>query len=180
MPNGLLVRVQSWTQSHKNRTPRARFFVTLVVYSSSMESAKEYAYGIIPLRRFEEGYQVLLIHQISHSDTHWTFPKGHAESGETPLQTALRELQEETGLTPQSVNTENSFIQEYVFTHEGRRIEKQVTYFVGYIAKDADLLTQQEEILEARWCTFFEARQLLTYDGTRELLDEVEQVLMVG
>ena len=28
----------------------------------------------------------------------WTFPKGHVEPGETPLQTALREVAEEVGL----------------------------------------------------------------------------------
>ena len=32
---------------------------------------------------------------------HWSFPKGHVEEGETEVETALREVHEETGLTIQ-------------------------------------------------------------------------------
>ena len=43
-----------------------------------------------------EKNEVLLIH---HNAGHWDFPKGHVEEGETEVQTAIREVKEETGLT---------------------------------------------------------------------------------
>lgn len=56
---------------------------------------REVSYGIVPLRYMEGGWQILL---IRHHAGHWTFPKGHADRGESPQQTAERELREETGL----------------------------------------------------------------------------------
>lgn len=45
-----------------------------------------------------EGF--LLTHPTSRPKTkgNWDIPKGHMETGEYPLETAIRELQEETGL----------------------------------------------------------------------------------
>lgn len=51
--------------------------------------------GVIPMRWDGERWRYLLLRAYQY----WDFPKGRAESGETPFQTALREVQEETGLT---------------------------------------------------------------------------------
>jgi len=38
---------------------------------------------------------------LNHFDGYyWTFPKGHPEDGELPIETAVRETLEETGVTP--------------------------------------------------------------------------------
>lgn len=44
---------------------------------------------------FDARGQVLL---VQYRDGSWTFPKGHYEAGETPQQTALREVEEEAGI----------------------------------------------------------------------------------
>ena len=62
------------------------------------------------------------------------------------------------------------------FEHEGVRIEKHVSYYVGYM-EDTDFTIQPEEVAQAQWCTLEEARVLLTYDLSKELLDEVVQYL---
>jgi len=38
----------------------------------------------------------------------WTFPGGHAKKGETPLQTATRECEEELGILPFKIKVENT------------------------------------------------------------------------
>jgi 8-oxo-dGTP diphosphatase len=43
-----------------------------------------------------KGMEVLLVHRPSYGD--WTFPKGKAQPGESDEETALREVEEETGL----------------------------------------------------------------------------------
>lgn len=51
--------------------------------------------GIVYRLNKSGGVEILL---IADSKTRWTIPKGHIEEGETPRQTAEREIQEETGL----------------------------------------------------------------------------------
>jgi ADP-ribose pyrophosphatase YjhB (NUDIX family) len=51
--------------------------------------------GIVYRLNKDGGVEILL---IADSKTRWTIPKGHIEEGETPRQTAEREIQEETGL----------------------------------------------------------------------------------
>lgn len=41
--------------------------------------------------------KIVLVEQ-NNSSNRWSFPKGHVEEGETLLQAAIREVQEETGL----------------------------------------------------------------------------------
>ena len=42
---------------------------------------------------------LLIQHSVKLGEKgHWDFPKGHMERGETEIQTALREVEEETGL----------------------------------------------------------------------------------
>ncbi len=51
--------------------------------------------GAIILSSADDG-KIILIHRGDRDD--WSFPKGHAEPGETMEQTMLREVKEETGL----------------------------------------------------------------------------------
>jgi len=50
--------------------------------------------GVIPVRWDNGGWRYLLLRAYQY----WDFPKGRTEPGETPLQAALREVREETGL----------------------------------------------------------------------------------
>ena len=72
---------------------------------------------------------------MQHVDR-WDLPKGHAESGEDILQTALRETEEETGLTSPSIDVDSDFryVSEYSVAGAKRGdYLKRVTYFLGYV-----------------------------------------------
>lgn len=78
----------------------------------------------------------------------WSFPKGHLESGETALQCALRELQEETGLRLR--------IQPMAY-------KKYATggYFLFSVPEEYRLFPQDSrEVLQARWFTLDEIQKL--------------------
>jgi 8-oxo-dGTP pyrophosphatase MutT (NUDIX family) len=131
----------------------------------------EQSYGIIPFYRGERGLEVFLIHMYgSGGDTLWTFPKGRGEEGETPMQTALRECKEETGIVPDTVDESKPFSSSYSFVRSGILVEKTSTYFIGFVSRK-DFIVQPEEVKEAGWFTPEEARVQLTFPDYKILLD---------
>ena len=140
-----------------------------------METKQDISYGIIPLYKEENSWQVLVVHQISYrGDDFWIFPKGHAEAGESATQTALRELQEETGVTQITVENTPPITISYSFIHQGVRIEKTVEYFIGICASKETHISQPHEIKEIRWCSFDDAELLLSHQNSKAVLQKVK------
>jgi 8-oxo-dGTP pyrophosphatase MutT (NUDIX family) len=145
-----------------------------------MEEMTDISYGVVPIFKTDDEWQVLLVHQISHrggKHTFWILPKGHAETGELPVEAARRELVEETGVTNVDIQTDHSFDVAYSFVHEGVKIHKTVQFFIGVCTSREVKLTQPEEIIEMKWCSFAEAKRLVTHRNTRDILEQVEATL---
>jgi 8-oxo-dGTP diphosphatase len=106
--------------------------------------------------------EVLVVHRPKYDD--WTFPKGKQDAGESDEETALREVEEETGfrctLGPELAST--SYID-----RKGR--PKAVRYWVMTIESGSFVPT--DEVDEIRWVTPSQARWLLSYDRDRDVLD---------
>ena len=51
--------------------------------------------GVVVVRETSDGWKTVLLRAFHH----WDFPKGICEAGETPLEAAVREVGEETGIT---------------------------------------------------------------------------------
>src|SRR5699024_10593220 len=58
----------------------------------------------------------------------WSLPKGHIEAGETPEQTAVREVAEETGIFGRVVRPIGAV--DYWFVAGNRRVHKTVHHFL--------------------------------------------------
>ncbi len=141
-----------------------------------MRTIEDKSYGIIPVCFKDEVPYVLLIHQISSDGrgSYWNLPKGHAEAGESPLQTAKRELKEETGIDTVDIDTGEVFSIQYTFMHEGEKISKQVDFFIGVVADCAIPITLQvEEVKEVRWCNEEESYSQITHKNGRQILKKV-------
>jgi bis(5'-nucleosidyl)-tetraphosphatase len=123
------------------------------------------SFGIIPLKRCDGEWQVLIINHRRGS--HWGFPKGHSEPGEKPMETASRELIEETGLSVIRFISETPFVEHYVFFARGHCVQKSVTYFVAEVAGELQL--QAEEIEMAKWVPLNEVEKHLTFKEAQSL-----------
>ena len=113
--------------------------------------------------------EVLLIH---HNAGHWDFPKGHVEAGETEVQTAIREVKEETNIDVE-VNQKYRYTTEYS-PKEG--VMKEVVYFLAKNVNN-DKEAQLEEVSEVKWFKFEEAINKITYDTSKEILIKLKKDL---
>lgn len=109
----------------------------------------------------DEG-KVLLVKQV---EGHWGFPKGHVEENETEVQTAIREVKEETNIDVE-VNQNYRYEENYI-TDRGNN--KTVIYFLAKKISN-DIINQECEVEEVKWFTVDEALKTITYDNSRELL----------
>lgn len=131
------------------------------------------SYGIIPLKCLKSGgWQVLL---IQHHAGHWAFPKGHPDGAETPQEAALRELQEETGLTVKRYLSDASFEEHYVFTFKGQKISKTVQYFIAEV--EGIVKIQEEEIKDSLWVSLKDVADYITFPEGKRMCLQVQQFL---
>ncbi len=79
--------------------------------------------AIVPTRRAADGSRVLAL------------PKGHVDPGETPIQAAVREVREETGIVAEPVCELGE--SRYWYRRDGRTIGKAVSFFLfNYLSGD--------------------------------------------
>ncbi len=99
----------------------------------------------------------------------WGLPKGLVEKGEKPLQTALREVEEESGLRGKPV-TDLGYI-EYWYRNSTTKVlyHKFVHYYLlSHVGGD---VTQHDwEVHEARWFPIEEAIERASYQNERGVL----------
>ena len=119
--------------------------------------------------RYEAGKPYLVIgsRRRERDGRTWTLPKGTPEAGESREQTALREVEEETGLKVRIREAFDSI--EYTFVQSGTRIHKTVHYFL-MVPVGGDLERHDHEFDEVRWIGFDEAPALLTFETERALV----------
>ena len=116
-----------------------------------------------------EKNQILLVHS---NLGHWGMPKGHVEEKETEIETAIREVKEETNIDVE-INENYRYTQNYI-TKKGN--PKEVVYFLAR-NKNNDLKVQLEEVSEAKWFTIDEAIEAITYNNSQEILRKLKKDL---
>jgi 8-oxo-dGTP pyrophosphatase MutT (NUDIX family) len=132
-----------------------------------MKRAEERAAGGI----VERAGKLLLVRVTNlQGEVKWTFPKGHLEKGEKPLQAALREVEEETGWRCEPAGKLRDV--EYWFNRNGRPVHKKVAW---YRMKPLKKVGKPDpvEILGTRWVPLESGPRYLTYPGDLKILKEV-------
>lgn len=113
--------------------------------------------GLIPVFKTEDEYEFLLLRCFNY----WDFPKGECDQGEDPEKAALRELQEETGITHVTFPWGKDFKETEIYSRQ-----KVARYYIGLTkTKDVTLLPNPEsgemEHHEFRWVKASQAKVLL-------------------
>ena len=126
--------------------------------------------GAIVYRKSHGNTEILLIKHIN--SVHWSFPNGHVEGNETEVETAIREIKEETAI---DVMIDPTF-RETVSYYPKRDTQKTVVYFIGK-AKNYDYIPQEEEISEIRWVDIGYASNILTYENDKNIVNKAKTAI---
>ena len=101
---------------------------------------------------------------------HWDFPKGHVDKGETEIETATRELEEETGIKKIILFDNFRKTINYTFRKGDIKISKEVVFFIATTVETE--INLSHEHVDYGWFDFTSALKQLTYDNARSVLSE--------
>jgi len=128
--------------------------------------------GVVLARATDDGYVTLMLRAYHH----WDFPKGLMEEGEGPLQAALRELREETGIAKVDFEWGERCMETGPYSRG-----KTARYYLARTDEESVVLgpspdTGEPEHHEWRWVSFDEAYDLAS-PRVREVVRWARQII---
>ena len=124
----------------------------------------EKACGAVVFTRVDGEIKYVIVQEI---EGHHGFPKGHVEGDETEIQTALREIWEETGLRPRLIDGFRMVSEHPLPNKPG--VIKQIVYFAAEY-KDQPIKLLESELLSVGLYTFEQAMSMFEYETSKEVL----------
>jgi 8-oxo-dGTP pyrophosphatase MutT (NUDIX family) len=125
--------------------------------------------GAVVVKKDNGEIKFLLIKQ---HDEYWHFPKGHVEDEETEIDTAIREIKEETNI---DVEIDSDFRKVISYSPK-KGVMKDVVFFIGK-AISFDLKIDPKELLDAKWVNPDEVKDYLNYQDTIWVFEEAVNYL---
>ena len=133
---------------------------------------EETSAGIVLFRKEDSKNLFLLLHYPSG---HWDFVKGKMEKGESIQETALRETEEETGIT--DIKFLENFEEwiEYNFQYQGELVHKKVVFFLAE-TKSKDVKISHEHT-DYTWMDYNTSMEKTTFDNAKTVLTKAQMLL---
>src|SRR3990167_9054227 len=117
-----------------------------------------------------KGVEVLVTQHSKHKG--WDFPKGHREIYESEEQTALREVEEETGVKAEILERVGET--KYFYYEEGEKVLKTVAfYLMKYISQGE--ATTAFEVSGTKWLPPDKVEEKLTFKDTKVLWEKAKE-----
>ncbi len=134
----------------------------------------EFSAGGVVFKKVSNNYKIVLCLQKKLSGAKvYCLPKGHIEKNEDPMETALREVKEESGIIARVVKPLSHIT--FFFTLKGNKIKKTVYfYLMECLDEDFEPNLECEKIL---WCNEDEAIKLDPYVSEKKVIKEAFQFL---
>jgi len=121
---------------------------------------------------FNEKGQVLVTQHSQNS--HWSFPKGLIDPGQTSEQAAVREVREEGGVNAEIIDKVG--YSKYIYTLNGEKIFKVVTYFLMKYVK-GNIKDHDWEVSDIGWFSPGEALKKLSFNQDKLLLKKALELI---
>ena len=122
---------------------------------------------------FEE--KVIICHR--KKENLFCLPKGTPENDESPEQTALREVYEETGLLPKIINKIGKIRYQFQKQSSTKKYKNNIKYnkTVYYYLMETiggDISNHDHEFDSVLWMSFYEAKEKLTYQNELSIAEK--------
>jgi 8-oxo-dGTP pyrophosphatase MutT (NUDIX family) len=147
-----------------------------------IEMFKEFSCGAVVYKIQNANPVFLLV--SSKQNGRWGFPKGHVENNESEIETAKREIFEETGI--KNLKFIEDFRQENIYVIDklnncikGDMVEKHSVYFLALALADT-LDFDKNEIAELRWTDIKQALELLFFTNQKEVINLAYRLIIGG
>jgi len=137
---------------------------------------RELSAGGVVVRRLRGGWRLAAI-KPGGNDV-WALPKGLIGPGESPADTAAREVTEETGVEGRLVEKLGDV--RYVYTWHGERVFKIVSFYLFRYRRGrlGDIPAEHAHEVDATgWLPLEDAPRLLAYGGEREMAERARKLL---
>jgi len=97
------------------------------------------------------------------------FPKGHIEKDETEIETALREIKEET-----NINAKLDETKRYTISYSPKEgVDKEVVFFLGKVKNDTNSKPQEGEVTEVLWVDIDKVEEKLSFENIKKMWQKV-------
>ncbi len=133
---------------------------------------EETSAGIVLFRKEDSKNLFLLLHYPSG---HWDFVKGKMEKGESTHETAIREAQEETGITDITFLENFEEWIKYDFQYQGELVHKKVVFFLAE-TKTKEVMISHEH-LDYTWMDYNTSMEKTTFDNAKTVLTRAQTLL---
>ena len=133
---------------------------------------EETSAGVVLFRKEDSKILFLLLHYPSG---HWDFVKGKMEKGESTHETAIREAEEETGIT--DIKFLENFEEwiKYDFQYQGELVHKKVVFFLAE-TKTKEVKISHEH-LNYTWMDYNTSMEKTTFDNAKNVLTRAQTLL---
>lgn len=139
---------------------------------------KSKAVGFVIFRQENKGIRYLLLH---HGASYWNFPKGRVENNEAELETAQRELFEETGISEIKIYPDFKYEYTYDFDTVIKDKVKETIHRIGvfFLAEVVDDKVKiSNEHLDSGWFDYEMALKRMYYQEGQDLLKAAHQFIL--
>jgi len=139
--------------------------------------------GGVVIDTLSPGCSIVLIEVDIGRQPQWLLPKGHVEKGEPHEDAARREVSEETGIAPVELEVLAYLGKiDYTFPPVPREeLHRKTVHFYLMLAHNTKLtispVTREEGIARAHWFPVEAAKEVVRYDGNREVIERAEIIL---
>ncbi len=133
---------------------------------------EETSAGIVLFRKEDSKILFLLLHYPSG---HWDFIKGKMEKGESTHETAIRETEEETGITDITFLENFEEWIKYDFQYQGELVHKKVVFFLAE-TKTKEVMISHEH-LDYTWMDYNTSMEKTTFDNAKTVLTRAQMLL---
>ncbi len=117
---------------------------------------------------------------VAQPNDTWSLPKGHVERGETHLEAAIREIEEETGIPSEAlqfIKPLGAYKRDRIKKHPNDPDEERTITMFLFTTTAEHLMPKDPENPEAYWCAIEEVEQRLTHPKDVEFFASIKTTL---